>query len=68
MECTFDDVRIGRCSFAQAEFTNSRLKGLDFSESDISGITVGINELKGAVMNTEQAVACARLMGIVVKE
>ena len=65
---TQSDVRIERCSFEQCELFNTKLKGMDFSDSDISGISVGIQDVNGAVMNEEQAAACVSLLGIIVKK
>lgn len=67
LSCTFDNMQIEQCGFVSAEFNDTKLKGLDFSDSDISDITVGLNELKGVTLNEEQALACARLLGIIVK-
>jgi uncharacterized protein YjbI with pentapeptide repeats len=67
LSCTFDNTQIEQCGFASAEFNDTKLNGLDFSDSDISGITVGISDLKGVTLNEEQALACAKLLGIIVK-
>lgn len=66
--CTFEDLRISRCGFVSAEMMETKLKGLDLSDSDISGIMTGLNELKGVTLNEQQALACAKMIGIIVRE
>ena len=39
-------------------------EGMDFSDSVIDGFTVSPESLKGVIMNEEQALACAVLLGI----
>lgn len=58
---------IDSCDFTGAEFYAATMKGLDFSTSRIDGILVSANDLRGVIVNEEQAVACAKLFGIVVK-
>ncbi len=63
-ESKFNDVRLSRCDFTKAEFALTSLKGMDFSDSVIDGFTVSPESLKGVIMNEEQALACAVLLGI----
>lgn len=65
--CKLNELEIDSCDFSRAEFYDTRLKGLDFSTSEISGIILDINTLKGIIVNEEQAIACAKLLGIIVK-
>lgn len=66
-ECSFMHMDIDSCDFTGAEFYAATMKGLDFSTSRIDGILVSANDLRGVIVNEEQAVACAKLFGIVVK-
>ena len=66
--CEFDQTEISHCDFAEAELLGTKLKGLDFSDSRIDGFMIQADCLKGVTMNEEQALACAALLGIVVKE
>jgi uncharacterized protein YjbI with pentapeptide repeats len=68
MSCSFEDVRVKRCRFINADFNDTKLKDMDFSDSDISGISLNVQNLKGAVMNSSQALACTRLLGITIKD
>ncbi len=68
MSCSFEDVRVKRCRFINADFNDTKLKDMVFSDSDISGISLNVQNLKGAVMNSSQALACTRLLGITIKD
>jgi uncharacterized protein YjbI with pentapeptide repeats len=64
---SFKDTKLKECVFVNAEFLDTPLSGLDFSDSDISGFTVNPENLRGSVMNQIQAAACAQLLGIIVR-
>lgn len=66
--CRLEKFRIRECDFTGAEFLDTKLKDLDFSDSTIQGILVNADGLKGIIVSAEQAVACAKLLGIRVKE
>ena len=65
--CTFADLSVSRCDFTSAEFLDTSLNKVDLSDSKIGGISVGMKELKGVIMNEEQALACVKLLGIQLK-
>lgn len=65
---TQKDVVVKECDFTNVEFINTKLNGFDFSTSEIGGITVTSEDLRGAIVNSEQAVVCAKLLGMVVKD
>ena len=45
----------------------TNLKGIDFSTSNIDGIIIDKEDLKGLIVNQFQAVELSKLLGIVVK-
>lgn len=65
--CRFAHIFFQNTRFTEAEFLNTPLKDVDFSTCDIAGFSVNINQLRGAVMNEEQAAACAAMLGIRIK-
>ena len=64
----FNDLKISHCDFSRCEFAETKLKDLDFSDSVIDGFLVGPDSLPGVIMNSEQALACAALLGIRIKD
>lgn len=61
------NLEIQSCDFTKTEWANTNLLGLDMSDSIIDGIAVNAENLKGVIVNSEQAIAMARLLGIHVK-
>lgn len=61
------DLKIENCDFSGSEWLNTKMKDLDFSDSIIGGIAVSPEDLKGIIVNPEQAVTMAKLLGIQVK-
>jgi hypothetical protein len=56
-----------KCDFTSSEWNDTRLNGLDFSDSIIDGIAVNPDHLRGVIVSQEQAVVMAKLLGIQVK-
>ena len=65
--CSFMHMEIDDCDFMGAELLDASLRGMDFSSSRIDNILVNAEGLKGVIVNEEQAVACAKLLGIIVQ-
>lgn len=66
-DCLFSNVSFSRCNLMEAEFYQTSLKGIDFTDSEITGTRVNqlpFNEWKGATVTTLQAVELAKLLGI----
>ncbi len=61
------NLEISECDFSQCEFMETSLADWDFSSSRMDGVAVRVEDLKGVIVNEEQAIACAKLLGIVVK-
>lgn len=66
--CTFQNTSFEHSDFSGCEFAHTPLNGLDLSTCEIDGIAVTAEDLKGVTVNAEQAVACAKLLGITVKD
>ena len=47
--------------------SDAKLAGADFRGSKIESVRLGLKELQGAIVDIEQAVGVARMLGIVVK-
>ena len=56
-----------QCNFTACELIGTSLENIDLSSCQIEGITVQAENLKGAIMNEQQALLCAKLLGITVK-
>lgn len=68
--CTLKNLVLTNSKFVLTEFFQTSLKGIDFSESIIDGISVSDTkkELEGAIVNTLQAAQLAKLLGIVLND
>lgn len=66
--CRFKDTAVKSCAFAHTEFAGTPLTEMDFSDSDIEGIIVRPEDLRGASVNYRQAAELAVLLGLVIKE
>jgi uncharacterized protein YjbI with pentapeptide repeats len=61
--CVFE-----KCDLEEAEFSECKLKGTDFRGSNISNMRVGVEEIRGAVFDMEQAMKLLGLLGVEIKE
>ena len=46
---------------------DAKLAGADLRSSNIEGARAGIKELQGAIVNMEQAISIARMLGVDVR-
>jgi uncharacterized protein YjbI with pentapeptide repeats len=60
-------VVFDRCDLSNAKLSDAKLVGADFRGSKIEGVRLGLKELQGAIVDVEQAIGIARLLGVVVK-
>lgn len=69
-ECKWKQLELKGCNFTRTSFFKTTLKGLDFTSGDLHGIVVSDDgrELKGAVVNSRQAVSLASILGVIVRE
>ncbi len=61
----FKKINIQYVNFQKADFFQTLLKGIDFSNCDINAITVSdtYQELQGIKINTEQSIIIAQILG-----
>lgn len=69
-KCKITNADWKNVCFQQANFFKTILKGIDFSQCDISGIILSdkMEELKGMLVNSFQAIELAQRMGIVIRD
>lgn len=60
-------VAFDRCDLSKANLRATKLIGADLRHSAIGGVQVGLEELRGAMIDPVQAVHIAGLLGLVVK-
>ena len=67
--CALKDLSSQGSRFIAVNFFRTRLKGVDFTHSELAGLQVSdrFEELAGAVVSPEQAAELAKLMGLVVR-
>ncbi|WP_067837975.1 pentapeptide repeat-containing protein [Amphibacillus sediminis] len=61
------NVVLNQCDLTGANLAQTKLAGIDISRSSFDNITIGIDDLKGCIVNEEQARAFSRLLGLVVR-
>ena len=57
-----------KCDLSGGDFTGAKLHGADVSSSSLGEVRVGAGDVRGLVVNREQAAALSRLFGLVVRE
>jgi len=55
-------------ALSETEFSGCILKGADFRGSNLEKIKIGPNEIKGAIVNTSQALFLSGLLGIDIRD
>ena len=66
--CRWQDLELAGCDLTGSEFLDTSLKGVDLSGNIIDGILVEPKGLQGAVISPEQAVLCAALLGMKIRQ
>lgn len=61
-------VEANETDFRGCQFSGTSLKSMDFSESNIEGICVQFEDIRGMVVSPVQAMELAKLLEIVIKE
>jgi len=64
--CKIETIKFDNCIFINSQIHHTNLKGVDFSTSDITGIGISPQELKGAIVNSVQALDLSKLLGIII--
>lgn len=67
METAIKDIIFNDCNLKSSDFYKTSLCNIDLSTSNIEGIRTDINNLRGAKINFEQAIAVLNMLGIHVK-
>lgn len=60
-------LKTSRCNFEGASFVNTKLKGVDLSQSEFGYLEVNPDDLKGLTINQFQAASLIGLLGVNVK-
>jgi len=60
-------VVFDKCDLRGARLAGAKLAGADLRSSQIDGASAGIKELQGAIVNAEQAIGIARMLGVDVR-
>lgn len=68
IQCGFKKTLFEHCSLVDSEFYNTSLDGMNFATSEIDGIGVTQDLLKGAIVSTDQALQLVKLLGLIVDE
>ncbi|MCU1322394.1 MAG: pentapeptide repeat protein [Acidobacteriaceae bacterium] len=63
----FESTRFNDVVLRQAELTRTRLAGLDLTTCDIEGITLQLEDLRGAIVSAAQAMQLARFLEVVIR-
>lgn len=62
------DLRFEDVELMESQWVETPLKGLDLRQADVSGITIDPRFLTGAIVTEGQAIAFARLLGLVIPQ
>jgi uncharacterized protein YjbI with pentapeptide repeats len=57
-----------RCDLKGADLTGAKLHGADVSSSSLSEIRIGAGDVRGLIVNREQATVLSQLFGLVVRD
>ena len=60
-------MELNDVDFEGTEFYSTSLAGLDLTKSNISGILVEPDMIRGVIVNNDQAIDFINLLGIVIK-
>ena len=66
-EVKLKEVTYKETSLIRAQFVETPLKNIDLSTSNIEGILIKIQELKGLIVNDIQAIQLSKILGIIIK-
>lgn len=56
------------CDLTDSEFSGSKLIGTDFRGSNLEKIHIGVTEIKGAIVNTPQAMYLTGILGMDIRD
>ncbi len=64
----FDKVQFRKCNFKLSQMSGTSLAGMDLSNSNVEGLGIQLEDLRGAIVSPMQAVDFSRLLGLLIKE
>ena len=64
----FRDILFDKCELIRIENISTSLKDIDFSSCLLVGGTFSISDLKGIILNSEQAIEISKILGIQIKD
>ena len=64
----WQDWTLRACSLNRAEIRETAMRGMDVTSCEIAGITVDIPSIRGMMVNREQALGLAALLGLVIED
>ena len=64
----YTSVSYTHLDLVEADFSHAPLRGIDLRTSRISGITLNISDLKGAVITSLQAIDLLPLLGVIIED
>lgn len=68
MECLLKKVSWKDCKLTHTEFLHAPLANVDLTTCQIDGISLTLNDLKGAIVTSSQALALSHLLGLQIKD
>lgn len=66
-ECKLKNTYFELSKLIQTQFFKTKLKGIDISTCEISGIITTFEDIKGLTVNNFQAIELSKLLGIIIK-
>jgi uncharacterized protein YjbI with pentapeptide repeats len=62
----FTKVQFKKCNFRLSQMSGTSLSGIDLSDSNVEGLGIQLEDLKGAIVSPMQAVDFSKLLGLVI--
>ncbi|MEK4062992.1 MULTISPECIES: pentapeptide repeat-containing protein [unclassified Paenibacillus] len=66
-QSAFNKMSFSVCKIDQAVMAGSKLRDIDLSDCEFSGLNVDIEDLPGCIISADQAASFAGLLGLVIK-
>lgn len=66
-QSSLNGLYFSECNLDQATLAGCRLKDIDLSDCEFTGLTVDLQDLNGCIISAEQAASFAGLLGLVIK-